>query len=199
MLDLQALYRGAEALLALQDGLPSSPNHCILLRSLLLPCQPPFGRHLLLIILSAFLGACLTSGAKKDSQSQTIARTAPKNFLNNSKGYRSLPSQAWVVRQIAPESSSERSAKSLSRSFFVVPFLSPKKGTTVVTGDFAGIGLLPVRAKRVLRNDKHVFLGTCRLKACSKVVYRSLMYFYERKRPKSALEEGSSGSVCKLQ
>ena len=27
-----------------------------------------------------------SSGAKKDSQSQKIARTAPKNFLNNSRG-----------------------------------------------------------------------------------------------------------------
>ena len=69
--------------------------------------------------------ACLKSGAKKDPQSQKIARTAPKNFLNNSRGYWSLPSKTRVLRQITPESSPERSAKSLSHSFFVVPFLSP--------------------------------------------------------------------------
>ena len=68
------------------------------------------------------------SGAKKDSQSQTTARTAPKNFLNNSRGYRSLPSKTRVLRQITPESSPERSAKSLSHSFFVVPFLPPNQG-----------------------------------------------------------------------
>ena len=40
-------------------------------------------------------------------------------------GYRPLPSKTRVLRQIAPESSPERSAKSLSHSFFVAPFLSP--------------------------------------------------------------------------
>ena len=60
--------------------------------------------------------------------------TTPKNrtnstkeFLNDSRGYQSLPSKTRVLRQIAPESSLERSAKSLSHSFFVVPFLSLKK------------------------------------------------------------------------
>ena len=37
----------------------------------------------------------------------------------------SLPSQTSVLRPIAPESSSEHSAKCLSHSFSVVPFLSP--------------------------------------------------------------------------
>ena len=46
--------------------------------------------------------------AKKEPQSQEIARTAPKNFLNNS---RALPNKTRVLRQIAPESSPERSAK----------------------------------------------------------------------------------------
>ena len=56
-------------------------------------------------------------GSKKDSQSQKIARTAPKNFLNNS---RALPSKTRALSQIAPESS----AKSPSHEFFVVAFLS---------------------------------------------------------------------------
>ena len=38
---------------------------------------------------------------------------------------RPLPSKPRILRQIAPESSPELSAKSLSHSFFVVPFLSP--------------------------------------------------------------------------
>ena len=52
-----------------------------------------------------------------------IARTAPKKFLNN---WRGLPGHYPVNkgRQIAPESSPERSAKALSHSFLVVPFLS---------------------------------------------------------------------------
>ena len=75
----------------------------------------------------------LRSGAKKDPQSQKIARTAPKNFLNNLRwGYRSLPSKTMVLRQIAPESSPERSAKSLSHSFFVVPFSVPIRGMSAL-------------------------------------------------------------------
>ena len=65
----------------------------------------------------------VNSGAKKEPQSQKIARTAPKNFLNNSRGYRSLPIKTRALRQIAPESSPESSAKSLSQKFFGVPFL----------------------------------------------------------------------------
>ena len=49
------------------------------------------------VLLAAFL---LSSGAKKESQSQKIARTAPKNFLNKS---RALPNKTRVLRQIAPE------------------------------------------------------------------------------------------------
>ena len=41
-------------------------------------------------------------------------------------GYRSLPSRTRVLRQIAPESSPERSAKSLSHSFFCGAFSVPK-------------------------------------------------------------------------
>ena len=37
----------------------------------------------------------------------------------------SLPCKTRVLRQIAPKSSPERSGKSLSHSFIVVPFLSP--------------------------------------------------------------------------
>ena len=58
--------------------------------------------------------------------------TKPKNRTNSTKEFSelrgvsgSLPSKTRVLRQIAPESSPERSAKSLSHSFFVVPFLSP--------------------------------------------------------------------------
>ena len=40
------------------------------------------------------------------------------NFLNNSRGYRSLSIKTRLLRQIAPESSPERSAKSLSQNFF---------------------------------------------------------------------------------
>ena len=39
-------------------------------------------------------------------------------------GYRSLPIKTRVLRQIAPQSSSESSAKPLSLKFFQVPFLS---------------------------------------------------------------------------
>ena len=58
---------------------------------------------------------------KKEPQSQKIARRAPKNFLNNS---RARLNKTSVLRQIAPESSPESSAKSLSQKFFGVPFLS---------------------------------------------------------------------------
>ena len=52
---------------------------------------------------------------KKEPQSQKIARTLPKNFLNNS---RALPNKTRALRQIASESSPESSAKSLSQKFF---------------------------------------------------------------------------------
>ena len=56
-----------------------------------------------------------------------------KNHTNSTKEFSeqfegatgSLPSKTRVSRQIAPESSTERPAKSLSHSFFVVPCLSP--------------------------------------------------------------------------
>ena len=55
--------------------------------------------------------------------------TKPKNRTNSTKesseqfegATGSLPSKTGVLRQIAPGSSPERSAKSLSHSFFVVP------------------------------------------------------------------------------
>ena len=50
----------------------------------------------------------LNTRAKKEPQSQRIARTAPKNFLNNS---RALASKTRVLRQIAPESSPEKFGK----------------------------------------------------------------------------------------
>ena len=43
-------------------------------------------------------------------------------------GIGSLPNKTRVLRQIAPESSPERSTKSLSHSFFVVPCLCPRQG-----------------------------------------------------------------------
>ena len=52
-----------------------------------------------------------------------IARTAPNHFLNNS---RSPPNKTRALRQIAPESSPESSAKSSSHKFFGVPVLSLK-------------------------------------------------------------------------
>ena len=51
---------------------------------------------------------------KKEPKSQRIARTTPKNVLNNS---RALPSKARVLRQIAPGSSARSSAKSLLHKF----------------------------------------------------------------------------------
>ena len=42
-----------------------------------------------------------------------------------------MPAKKGFWRQIAPESSPERSAKSLSHSFFVVPFLSPRGGCAI--------------------------------------------------------------------
>ena len=69
------------------------------------------------------------SGAKKEPQSQKNARAVPKNFLNNS---RALPNKTRVLRQIAPESSPESSAKSLSQKFFGGgPFLSLRKGVNL--------------------------------------------------------------------
>ena len=65
----------------------------------------------------------------------------PKNRANSTKDFSeqfegvtgSLPSKTRVLRRIASESSPERSAKSLSHSFFVVPFLS-RRCETLVTG-----------------------------------------------------------------
>ena len=59
--------------------------------------------------------------SQKGTPKPKIARTAPKNFLNNS---RALPNKTGFLRQIAAESSPESSAKSLSHEFFRVLFLS---------------------------------------------------------------------------
>ena len=67
--------------------------------------------------------------AKKEPQSQRIARTAPKNFLNNS---RAVANKTRVLRQIAPENSPESSAKSLLQKFFGVPFLSLTQPTNLL-------------------------------------------------------------------
>ena len=54
--------------------------------------------------------------------------TKPNNRANNTKEFpeqfEGISQKSKGLRQIAPESSPERSAKSLSRDFFVVPFLS---------------------------------------------------------------------------
>ena len=78
-------------------------------------------------MLNQLRGSSLKSGAKKEPQSQKIARTVPKNFLNNSKA---LQSKTRALRQIAPESSPESSAKSLLHKFFGVHFLSLMKDFT---------------------------------------------------------------------
>ena len=78
---------------------------------------------------------------KEEPQSQKIARTAPKNFLNNS---RALPNKTRVLRQIAPETSPKSSAKSFSHKFFGVPFLSLK----MVKGCTSFQGCLPLKVTR---------------------------------------------------
>ena len=70
-----------------------------------------------------------TSGTSRPSlcANPQIGTNSTKEFSEQFEGgYRSLPGKTRVLRQIAPESSPERSAKSLSHSFFVVPSLSPK-------------------------------------------------------------------------
>ena len=66
------------------------------------------------------------SGAKNDSQSQKVHeqhQRISEQFEGVTGHY---PVKQGVLRQITPEFSTESSAKSLSRSFFVVPCLSPK-------------------------------------------------------------------------
>ena len=76
---------------------------------------------------------------EKKLKTQKILRsqkgpTKPKNRANSTKEFSeqfegvtgSFLCKTRVLGQIAPESSPERSAKSLSHSFFVVPFLSLK-------------------------------------------------------------------------
>ena len=76
--------------------------------------------------LGLFFFFCSGTGAKKDPQNQKIARTAPKNFLNNSRGLPvSTQENKGFEAESSPESSPESSAKSLSRSFFD-PLFDPK-------------------------------------------------------------------------
>ena len=56
---------------------------------------------------------------QKEPQSQKIARTVPKTFLNDS---RALPNKIKAMREIAPESSPKSSTKSLSLKLFGVLF-----------------------------------------------------------------------------
>ena len=98
------------------------------------------------------------SGAKKESPNpKKIARTVPKNFLNNS---RALPNKTRDLRQIAPESSPKSSVKSLSQKFFGVPFLS----LTVIF--FRRNGLAASQVLPVFRRNQCYSLGpakTCKL------------------------------------
>ena len=71
----------------------------------------------------------VAQGPKRASKAQkSHEQTAPKNCLINS---RVLPKKTRVLRQIAPESSPESSAKSLSHTFFV-PFLSLSGASTTL-------------------------------------------------------------------
>ena len=65
---------------------------------------------------------------KGPTQSQTIARTAPKNCLNNSRGLSGhCPIKQGVLRQIVPESS-RTLGKIFVTQFLVVAFLAPISG-----------------------------------------------------------------------
>ena len=58
------------------------------------------------------------SRAKQDSQSQKFTRTLPKNCSHD---FRELLSKTRDLRHVLPGHSPERSAKSLSCKFFVIP------------------------------------------------------------------------------
>ena len=63
----------------------------------------------------------ILSGAKKDLTKPKNRTDSTKEFSEQFEGATgSLPSKTRVLRQITPESSPERSAKSLSHNFFVV-------------------------------------------------------------------------------
>ena len=68
---------------------------------------------------------CPFSRAKKNPKAKESHDQHQITFSTIQGGYRSLPKKTRVLRQIAPESSPESSAKSLSHKFFGVPFLSP--------------------------------------------------------------------------
>ena len=69
---------------------------------------------------------------KRTPKQKTNARTAPKNFLNNS---RALPIETSALRQIAQESWPESLAKSLSHKFFGVAFLPEFLSKTTTAHD----------------------------------------------------------------
>ena len=89
--------------------------------------QPPWWRACLFLCFTCSLPCKQQSGAKKDSQNQKSHEQHQLIFWSTRGVTGSLPSKTRVLRKIAPQSSPERSAKSLSRSFVVVTFLSPKK------------------------------------------------------------------------
>ena len=61
---------------------------------------------------------------KKNPKAKKPHEQRQRIFWTIRGAYRSLPIKTRVLRQIAPESSPESSAKSLSQKFFGVPFLS---------------------------------------------------------------------------
>ena len=79
---------------------------------------------------------CLQAHPRQLVQEAKRPHKAKNNRTNSTKEYAeqfegvtwSLPSKTRVLRQVTPESSPERSVKSLSHSFFVAPFLSPTYG-----------------------------------------------------------------------
>ena len=85
-----------------------------------------------LVCLPVFRRFCLSCLSYLQFRSQK-GHIKPTNRMNSTKEFSeqfegltgSLPTKTRILRQIAPESSPEPSAKSLSRSFSAAPFLSP--------------------------------------------------------------------------
>ena len=93
---------------------------------------------------------------KRTHKAKKLHEQHQRTFWTIRGGYRSFSSKTWVLRQIAPESSPERLAKSLSHSFFVVPFLSPRKVLTqpLLSWDFLGTFLRPFQELFLSRISK---------------------------------------------
>ena len=103
----------------------------------------------------------------KRTQKAKKRTNSTKDFLNNSGVTGSTPSKARVLRQIAPESSPECSAKSLSHSFFVVPFLSPP---------VCSLLLLPSPSSRSIFHHEPKRLGMAKFKqTCARTIWNILL------------------------